>query len=193
MKQSTLVIALTTLILAIAPISIQAQKKEKAPPKTALEIYEELGKMKPTGDSNLDAFVKSSVDLLSSFKTMSDNWQNINIEVTEVEDTGDGVTTAVSITDAEGNPRTKEKVTEDNLNTVLNATSMVLNATNLGLSGTNLIMGIVADPIRALSLAFGIKKVKLCIEAIGALGREVPVFIENVKTQNALIAQSKQI
>lgn len=193
MKKMLLLCAVLVATALNFDASAQKNKKEKAPPKTIAELVVEMENTKSTGDRQIDAFVVSSVELARKFKAMSDEWQNIKIEVTDIEDQGDGVTTAVTITDAEGNPRTKEAVKEANTERALNLVSMGIEATALGLTGTNLVSNLVNNPIRALSMAFAIKQLKLCVEALAALGREIPVFAQNVKTQNELIEQSKQI
>ena len=199
MKKQLLLCALLLAATASPLVSVAQkekapkEKKEKAPPRTVEQIVADLGETKKTGDVEIDVFVVSSVEMAQTFKKMSDDWVNIKIEVIEIEDEGDGVTTAVKITDPDGNPRDKAAVQKANGELALNLTKMAVDAAAMGLTGTSIVQGIVANPMRAISLAFAVKQMKLCIEALVALGREVPVFAENVKKQNELLAQSKQI
>lgn len=192
---------LGALLLTAMPLEAQAQKakkepkpkKEQAAPLTLDEICVELKNSRSTGDASLDNFVSGAVGMATSFKAMSDEWQNIKIVTTEIPDEGDGVTTAVTITDANGEPRTKESVVESNLNTTLNVTALALQATSMAANGTDLVSGIVSNPMRAISLAFGIKQMKLAINALTILSKEIPVFAENVKAQTELLKQAKSI
>lgn len=167
--------------------------KAKKQPKTIQQLAVELTKIESTGDQVIDKFVSQAVAMALRFHELSQEYQNIKIEVKEVEDAGDGVTTAVLITDNEGNPRTKEIVLQSNLNTVANCIMLTAEAVSLAMTGTTIVTQIVADPIRALSLLFAIKQLKLAVEALSALGREIPIFTEQVKTQNEMLAQAKNI
>lgn len=194
--------ALLGLFVAAQPVctlaseNTPAKEKEakgKKAPKTFEELWGDFSTMKSTNDADINAFIASTGDMAKSFKDMSDEFINIKIETQECEDTGDGVTTAVIITDAEGKPRTKEAVLKSNLNTIGNCVDLTAKIALAAATGTNLISSIISNPTKAISMAMALKQLKLTVSLLAAMTREVPEFVENVKTQNALLKQAKQI
>lgn len=206
-------VALSALLIAI-PSSVRAQqteadetsaqqeqtgkkqkktKKDRKTPRSFDELWTEFLYRPSVGDPEIEAFVVSIGGMAKSFKEMSDEYVNIKIEVMECEDEGDGVTTAVKITDAQGNPRTKESVIQSNLNTIGNCTMLAATVVSTAVAGTDLVNSVIANPARAFSLAFAIRQLRLSIALLGAMGREIPVFVENVKIQNQTLRQAKEI
>lgn len=195
MKKILLLLTGVMCLAAVSPIaSAQKAKKAKKEVRCCAEILSDMqSNTKPTGNVDFDTFVKKTAEMANSFQEMSAEYANIKIETMDIPDAGDGVVTAIKITDAQGNTRTKESVLESNKNTALNIAKLTLDATAMAASGATLISNIVSDPMKAIPLAFGIKQMKLAIEALTAMSREIPVFAETVKAQSAAIAQAKNI
>lgn len=166
-------------------------KKAPKPLPTIDEIIVESATWRKTGEADLDKFFENTVEMVGSFKDVSDSINHIKIETIEIEDEGDGVTQAVKITDMNGNARTKEALLAKNTSIVLNLTQMALQATTAVATGVSFGTQIAADPMKALSLMFAVKQIKTAVQALRVLGREIPIALDKVQTQNELLKQMK--
>lgn len=172
------------------------REKQKAKNREGEITFDEFianwEKPRLTNDVFIDNFCSSANNMLFDYKSINDSINFIKIETFEIADEGDGITTAVKITDGNGNPRTKESVNAKWTSISLNMVGFSLESANMILSGTDFVASCISDPMRALSLAFAVKQLKQSIQALKLLTREMEKTDALIKTQKALLASAKE-
>lgn len=169
----------------------KAQKERLSKKPTFEEFLAKWQPYNPCGDENVDAFCIAASDLVLRYKRISDSINFIRIEVLEIPDSGDGITQAVKITDANGHPRTKESIAAKWTDIGVQIAVIAVDLPVLVLSGTNMVSSFVSDPTRLLN--FGIVgQMKRSVQALNMLTIEIKRSVPVIQEQTALLKSAKE-
>lgn len=172
----------------------KGKKKAKKPKKEPISFEEFMSTWEPPrscGDGDMDAFFLLANNMLYSYKDINDSINFIRIETFEVPDEGDGITTAVKITDGNGNQRTKEAITKKWVAISLNFVEFAASTAGAINQGVTIVNKISSNPANAISLLFAIKQIKRTTQALTLLSREIPRTAQLIKEQTTLLKSAK--
>lgn len=126
---------------------------------------------KPVGNESVDLFCSQAHSMLMSYKELNDSINFIKIEIIQVPDMGDGITTEVKITDGNGNLRTKKDTNIKWVDISARFTIFGLDCALLITSGASTILELANNPENLFNGS--VKQIKNSIESLKMLTVEM--------------------
>ena len=139
----------------------------------------------PVGFESVDLFCAQAHSMLMSYKEINDSLNFIKIEIIQIPDAGDGITSEVKITDGNGNPRTKKATSKKWADINARFTLFGVDCALLITAGAATVLDIftATEPIPAGS---GMQ-VKNAIKALKMLTAEIDRTTPKLRSQRELL------
>ncbi len=135
------------------------------------EFMLEYEPVKICGVESVDLFCAQAETMLMSYKTINDSINFIKIEVVQIPDAGDGVTSEVKITDGNGNPRTQKATNLKWAEISARFALFGVDCALLVVSGASAVVDLSLDPTNLLNGS--IKQLKKSMAALKMLTIEI--------------------
>ena len=184
---------LTLVALFFAASSAVFAQKQKEPANFD-EFYASWSALPVLSDPQLNSFCQSANKMVDNYKAINDRLNFVKIVIKDIPDSGDGVTTSVTITDGDGNKLEVLPAIERLAGIVTDGSSFVTEAKNAVEQGKQVVEKVKSDPMKAMKMAKDLKSVVAAIDALTFLStKEVPRTIELVSNQINTLKSIKQM